>query len=380
VKNPFLKEETSMSHEKEQLLTQLQDPGARSKVASRFGAYVKDRLREASFFEQIIPSETVTRDECQVSTNHDSLVKIEYLAPKSRASTITFRGEPNANFIRGTKVEVPFITIMSDMFQKPEQEFLAYNFPIGKVIEMQAVQDLSEVQDREGLINAEAAVQALQAEANGGVVTSLNYTSLNAGTAVEYSIAKGEIARTDVNNNAVVHPIQRKDFVRLMSIIDGRRLETAVFLISSVDWNQILAWTVEDAGSPAQSATLYEGIKSNMLLGKRFVRSIKTDILRPGNVYSFTSPEFLGRNYILNNVKFYIDKVINLVKFVAWKDVAMSFINIASIAKLELYSGDASTNNANSILGSVTPVAEDQLGAENNRAGNRQFYPNAVAF
>lgn len=369
-----------MSNEKELLLTQLSDPGAKVKVASRFGAYVKDRLREASFFEQIIPSETIDRSQCQVSVNHDSLVKIEYLAPKSRASVVTYRGEPNANFIRGTKVEVPFICIMSDMFQKPEQEFLAYDFPIGKVIEMQAVQDLSEVQDREGLIHAEAAVQALQAEANGGAVTSLNYDGLNAGTVVEYSVVKGELARVNTDNSAVVHPVQRKDFVRLLSVIDGRRLETAVILISSVDWNQILAWTVEESGSPNQSATMYEGLKTNKLLGKRFVRSIKTDILRPGNIYSFTAPEFLGRNYILNNVKFYIDKVINLVKFVAWKDVAMSFINIASIGKLELYSGDATALNADAILPSVTPVAEDQLGAENNRAGNRQFFPNVVSF
>jgi hypothetical protein len=366
-----------MSHEKELLLTQLQDPGARSKVASRFGAYVKDRLREASVFEQIIPSETIDRSQCQVSVNHDSLVKIEYLAPKSRASVVTFRGEPNANFIRGLKVEVPFITIMSDMFQKPEQEFLAYDFPIGKVIEMQAVQDLSEVQDREGLIQAEA---AMQAEANGGTVTSLNQTQLAAGTVVEYSVVKGELARVDTSNSAIVHPVQRKDFVRLMSVIDSRRLETACFLISSVDWNNILAWTVEEAGSPNTSQSMYEGIKSNKLLGKRFVRSIKTDILRPGNIYGFAAPEFLGRNYILNNVKFYIDKVINLVKFVAWKDVAMSFINIASISKLELYSGDATALNVDDILPSVTPVPEDAMGAENNRVATRQFFPNIVTF
>lgn len=369
-----------MSNEKELLLTQLADPGAKVKVASRFGAYVKDRLREASFFEQIIPSETIDRSQCQVSVNHDSLVKIEYLAPKSRASIVTFRGEPNANFIRGTKVEVPFITIMSDMFQKPEQEFLAYDFPLGKVIEMQAVQDLSEVQDREGLIHAEAAVQALQAEANGGAVTALNQTNLAAGTVVEYSIVKGELARVDTSNSGVVHPVQRRDFVRLMNVIDSRRLESACLLVSNVDWNNVLAWTVEESGSPNQSATMYEGLKTNKLLGKRFVRSVKTDILRPGNIYSFTSPEFLGRNYILNNVKFYIDKVINLVKFVAWKDVALSLINIASIAKLELYSGDASYLNADNILPSVTPVAEEQLGAENNRAGNRQFFPNIVSF
>lgn len=369
-----------MSNEKELLLTQLSDPGAKVKVASRFGAYVKDRLREASFFEQIIPSETIDRSQCQVSVNHESLVKIEYLAPKSRASVVTFRGEPNANFIRGKRVEVPFITIMSDMFQKPEQEFLAYDYPLGKVVELQAVQDLSEVQDREGLIHAEAAVQALQAEANGGAVTSLNTTALTAGDVVEYSIVKGELARVDTANSAIAHPVQRKDFVRLLNVIDSRRLETACFLVSNTDWNGILAWTVEEQGSPNQSATMYEGLKTNKLLGKRFVKSIKTDILRPGNIYGFTSPEFLGRNYILNNVKFYIDKVINIVKFVAWKDVALSLINIASISKLELYSGDATSLNADNILASVSPVAEEAMGAENNRAGNRQFFPNVVSF
>jgi hypothetical protein len=365
-------------NDKEMLLNQLSDPGAKTKVASRFGSYVKDRLREASFVEMIIPSENVDRSQCQVSVNHEALVKIEYVAPKSRASVVTFRGEPKAQFIRGERVEVPFITIMSDMFQKPEQEFLAYNFPIGKVVEDQAVKDLGEVQDREWLIHSEAAVQALQAEANGGTVTTLNKDTI--GTTVEYSVVKGELARVATTNSAFSHPVQRRDFVRLMAVLDGRRLETAMFLIPSVDWDWINAWTVEDNGSPMQSETVKDGFKSNLLLGKKYCRSIKNDILRPGNIYSYTSPEFLGRNYILNSVKFYIDKVINLVKFVAWKDIAMSLINIASVAKLELYSGDATTVDADGILASVSPVSEDEMGAENNRVGNRQFFPNVVGF
>ena len=47
---------------------------------------------------------------------------------------------------------------------------------------------------------------------------------------------------------------------------------------------------------------------------------------------------------------------------------------------VELYSGDATTANADSILASVTPKAESELGAPNNRAGNRQFFPNVVSF
>ena len=343
-----------MSSAKEMLLSQLSDPGAKSKIAARFGGYIRDKLREASFTEKVLPPENVDRSQCQVSPNHDSLVKIEYLEPKSRAMTVTFRGMPRANFIRGEKVEVPFITIMSDMFQKPEQEFLAYAYPIGKVIEQNAVRDIGEIQDREFTIHIEAAVQALQTEANGGAVTALTATTVQAGSVVEFSAAKGELARVATADNGVVRPIQRPDLVRLMKLLDGNRLESDLILLTSVDWDDILQWTVEDQGDKVQSETVVQGWKYNLLLGKRYVRTIKTDILRPGNVYCFTSPDFLGRFYVLNNVKFYIDKVINLVKFVAWKDIGMSIINIASVRKLELYSGDATSLDTNSILASAS--------------------------
>jgi hypothetical protein len=369
-----------MSNVQEMLLSQLQDPNAKVKVASKFGSYVKDRMREASFVEQIIPSEPIDRSRCQVSENHDALVKMEFVAPKSRASVVTFRGEGEANFIRGSKVPIPFITIMSDMFQKPEQEFMAYDYPIGQVINEQSVKDLSEIQDREFLIHAEAACQALQAEANGGSVTTLNASAIQGGSVVEYSVIKGELARVSASDDAVVHPLQKRDLVSLMQVIDSRRLETAMFLMTAPDWDSLMAMTVEDVGSPAQSEILYEGIKRNTLLGKRYVKSIKTDILRRGNVYSFCAPEFLGRNYLLNNVKFYIDKIVNMVKFCCWKDIGMAIINISAVAKLELYSGDATTLNADTIQSDVTPMAESDLGAENNRVGNRQFYPNVVVF
>lgn len=367
-----------MGDSKEMLLSQLSDPSARSKISARFGGYVRDRLREASFAEQVLPPETLDRSQCQVSTQHESLVKIEFLEPKSRAMTVTFRGEPRANFIRGERVEIPFFTVMSDMFQKPEQEFLVYPFPLGKVIEQNSVRDIGEIQDREFLIHAEASVQALQTEAN-TTTTALNPTALGTG-AVEFSVRKGELARIATGTfSSVALPLQRPDLANLFKLLDGNRLESDQFLITSVDWDDLLQWTVEDQGDKIQSETAVQGWKYNMVLGRRYIRTVKTDILRPGNIYCFTSPDFLGRFYVLNSVKFYIDKYINMVKFVAWKDIGMSFVNIASVRKLETYSGDANpSTDSDGILSSVTPKAEEDLGAQNNRAGNRQFYPTVV--
>jgi hypothetical protein len=40
-------------------------------------------------------------------------------------------------------------------------------------------------------------------------------------------------------------------------------------------------------------------------------------------VYIFTKPEFFGKFYVLNNTKFYIDKIANMITFQAWEDIGM---------------------------------------------------------
>jgi len=359
----------------------LSSADGKEKVAEYGGSYIRDRLREVSFVRKIIPPENVTRADCQRSVNHDTLVKIVDIEPKSRAMAISFRGAPSARFIRGSKAEVAFFTISSEMFQKTEQELLAYEMPITKIIEENSVKDIQEIEDREFVIHIEAAVQALQTEANGGVATALNITTITAGTVVEFSIIKGELARNAIANDAVVRPLQRPDLVNLFKLLDTNRLRCERLLFTEPDWDDLLQWTVEDFGDKIQSETAIDGYKYNTVLGRPYIRTIKTDILRPGNVYAFTKPEFFGKFYILNNTKFYIDKIANTITFQAWEDIAMSVLNIASVRKLELFSADANpTTNANALLASFIPVDEDQLGSVNNRVDAGLKFPQVSQF
>lgn len=350
--------------------------GEREKIAELGGTYVRDRLREVSFARQIVPPQQVTRTDCQRSVNHDTLVKIVDVEPKSRAMSMTFRGQPTANFIRGDKAEVGFFTVSSQMFQKVEQELLAYEMPITKIIEENSVKDMQEIEDREFLLHCEAAVQALQVEANGGTSTALNSTTIGLGTVIEFSIRKGELARAAGTADATVRPVQKSDFISGFKMLDGNRLKCERFLITEVDHDDMLNLTLEDWGSQLATETYLDGYKHNAVMGRAFTRTVKTDILRPGNLYFYTSPDFFGRFYILNNTKFYIDKIANLITFQAWEDVAISCINIAAVRKMELYSGDANpVTNANSLLTNFIPVTEDNLGAQNNRVGSGLVFP-----
>lgn len=359
------------------LFTQkLSSAEGKEKLAEYGGSYIRDRLREVSFARKVLPPEQVTRADCQRSVNHDTLVRIVDIEPQSRAMAVTFRGQPRARFIRGDRAEIPFYTISSEMFQKTEQELLAYEMPITKIIEENSVKDIQEVEDREFLTHVEAACQALQTEANGAVATALNKTNLALGAVVEFSIRKGELARAAASNDATVRPVQRPDIVNLRKMLDGNRLKSERLLMTEVDWDDVLQWTVEDFGNRLQSETAVEGYKYNTLLGLAYIRTIKTDILRPGNMYVFTKPEFFGKFYVLNNSKFYIDKVANTISFQAWEDIGMAVLNVAAVRKMELYSADANpSTNADSLLSNFIPVAEDALGAKNNRVDSGVKFP-----
>ena len=347
----------------------------KEKIAQHGGTFIRDRLREVSFTGKIIPAEPVTRADCQISVNHDTLCKIVHVEPKSRALSMSFRGQPTARWIRGARCEVAFFTISSEMQQKSEQELMVYDYPITKVIEDNNVKDLQEIVDREFIINCDACVQALQKEANGNVVKSLNASHIKAGDVVEFSVRKGELARAANTNDVTVRPLQRIDLVNLFKMLDSNRLRSERVLMTEGDWDDLLAWTVEDLGSKLQSETAVDGWKWNTLLGRAYVRTIKGDILRSGNIYCFTRPDFLGKYFILNQTKFYIDKIANMIHFQAWMDVGMCLVNIASVRKLELYSADATSNNEDGKLDNFLPVNEDAIGAENNRVDAGLRFP-----
>ena len=360
----------------------LESQEGKDKLAELGGSWIRDRLREVSYARHILPPEQVTRADAQRSVNHDTLVKIVDVEPQSRAMAITFRDQPTARFIRAPKAEIPFFTISSEKFEKTEQELLAYEMPITKVIEDNTVKDIQEIEDREFTRHIESGIQALQTEVNTTTGTAYNATNVRAAdpNAQAVSVVKGELALAADGVDFAVRPIQRPDFVNLFKLLDGNRLRSERVLLTEVDHDDVLQWTTEDFGDKIQSETVVDGYKYNTLLGRKVVRTVKTDILRAGNVYVFTSPQFFGKFYILNNTKFYIDKIANVVTWQSWEDIGMGIVNIAACRKLELYRGSVRPTATDTGFEAKLPAAEEDLGAENNRVDAGLHYPDVQQF
>ena len=138
-----------------------------TKTAAASLNYIKDRLRESSFTDMILPNERVVRGDLQRSTEHDTLVKIIDIEPGSRAMAINFRGQPTAQYIQGKRYAISFFTISSLKFEIVEQELMAYEMPITRIIEENSLKDMVEIKDREFLNHIDACIDAMQAEGNG---------------------------------------------------------------------------------------------------------------------------------------------------------------------------------------------------------------------
>jgi hypothetical protein len=365
-------------------IERLETEGA-TKTAAASLNYIKDRLRESSFADMIIPNERVVRGDLQRSTEHDTMVKIVDIEPGSRAMAVNFRGQPTAEYVNGKRFAIGFFTISSLKFEIVEQELMAYEMPVTKIIEENSLKDMVEVKDREFLNHVESCIDAMQEEANG----STAFTAV--GGQIGVSKVKGILAQQsgDGVSTYTTYAIQRQDIVQIKkllkrqvldssgNIVRAGRLRPVLMLMTESDSDDFDQWTHEDYGDKLQSETALDGYTYNKVLGLRIIRTIKNDILREGNVYVFTAPEFFGRNYTLNDVKFYIDKQANRIFWQAWMDVGMGFGNIAAPVKLELYAGDASDSANNE---SVIPVSEAEIGTQNNKVSEGLTFPSINVF
>ena len=366
-------------------LEQIETQGS-TKTAAETLNFIRDRIREASFTDLVVPNQRVVRGDLQRSTEHDTLVKIVDIEPGSRAMPMTFRGQPDAEYISGKRYAISFFTISSLKFEIVEQELMAYEMPITKIIEENSLKDMVEVKDREFILHVETAVQAMQQEANGGVV-GFNRTNVLNGTALEVSKVKGTLALQDQADDFTVRAIQRPDIVKIRKLLkrviqdaNGNlvrkgRLRPEMMLACESDIDEFDSWTHEDLGDKLQSETAINGWAYSKSLGLRIIKTIKNDILREGNVYVFTSAQYFGRNYTLNDVKFYIDKIANRIYWQAWMDIGMGFGNIAAVVKLELYSGSVTENATDTGFAAGIPVEVDFLGQLNNKAAEGLTFP-----
>lgn len=360
---------------------------ALEKTGEAIGLYIQDKLRENAFTRKILPPQTVTESELTRNTDDEGLSYIDDLEPDSIAMRINWRGEPNKTYIQGKRYSINMSTISSERFQKSEQELRSYKMPLTKVIEQNTVKDMQEQIDLTFMTHVKAGIYlATMARHNEllsrGVLAASTVATANDGDPVanagestrnfaneaeflSYLLAhdKSLAARTNeggaidisaFNAANAAYPANQHQFANiilsdqtefnrtvlrdLVKVQANRQMKAKCFLMHESDWNDTIAWTTDDAGLEVTSEIVKDGYKYTTVGGYTYVTTVRDnpDIIEPGQIFSFPSPEFLGRYLVLENTKFWINKQGRFITMEAWEDCGIGFGNIKGLGVILL--------------------------------------------
>ena len=280
------------------------DPNELPKLAEAAGAFIRQKLREVSFARKIMPPVSVTKADCQRSEDHDGLVKIIDIEPDSKAMAINFRSEPDGRYVEGKRYTIPFSTISSEKFEKTEQELLAYEMPITRIIEENSVKDIQKIEDMRFLQYIESAIG----------VSGLSATV------------------TDTT-------VTRAALSQLAKLLPSKEIRLGTILLHEIDFADVLAWEARDIGGKIAAEITIDGYRYQSVVGYKLITSIKLGVVPQGTIYGFAEPQFLGNFFMLNQTKFWIDKRANMISWQAWEDVGLGIGNVNGACKIALSQG-----------------------------------------
>jgi hypothetical protein len=281
-------------------LERLGTPEGRTELTEKGVLYIKKILREESFLRKILPPQVVTKMDLQRSATTDTFEKIVDIEPDSFALDLNFLGEPQTEYVEGKRYRVTFQEITSSMFEKNELELAAYEIPLIKVIEQNAIKDIHEREDRQWLRNNRQVIQLTAKAVDDASQTFLSRDLLTEGS----------------------------------KLVSNERRRATKVLMSSPTWEDIGKWVATDVGDTLASKITVDGYDLNQLLGKGLIVTTKTSILPFGEVWFYTDQAYLGNFFLFGSTQFYIDKIAELIRWKAWEVIGVGIGNVFSLSRV----------------------------------------------
>lgn len=280
--------------------TRLQEGADGIKLAAEAGAlYIKRRLREESFARKVLPPQSIGKSELDRALDHDGFTKIIDLEPDSSAMAMNFRAEAPARYVVGDRYAINFFKVESQRYEKNEAELLAYEMPITKIIEENTVFDIQRIEDE-----------------------------------VFYRHAVAAVAGSDRDSvNTAVSP-ERDDIASAKSLILKEKLHPYSILMTEEMFTAVEGWDYKYVGDDMLNKLSVGGWEHPTLVNLVLLMTNKADLVNYREFWLFAKPEYLGRFYVLEDTKFSIRKIYDMIEWKSWEFVGMGFGHANGIARV----------------------------------------------
>lgn len=311
-------------------ISNLDSEEGRTKIANEATPYIKQRLREESFARKILRPVGVTKSEVQRAVDHDTVEKIcdiEFdITPTSGAMSLNFTGEPTAVYIQARRFAVRFHTISTPWYEKLEQELYAYEMPVVKQIEENAVKDIQWAEDSVFISHVDSIFDNF---ATSGLV-ALDAT---AGATDPFSPGSGTFSG-DFDRKAVAAAIA--SLVDKVGSETPRKLRCELLLVNEAKFTNFLNQPATSIGNDQASKILVDGYQYDQIMQRKLVTTTKVDLVGGDRFYAFAAQRYFGHFFVLASTKFFVQKIAELIRFKTWEIVGMGFGNIRACMRITI--------------------------------------------
>jgi hypothetical protein len=121
-------------------------------------AFIRMKVRQESFFREIINPILLADDEIDRDENTDQPKKIIEKEPDSVATFVTFQGTGPRTWFKGPRYAVKFGKTESQRFTKNKWELMTYQNDIRKILSDNSVKDMADQEDTKGIGTIDAIV------------------------------------------------------------------------------------------------------------------------------------------------------------------------------------------------------------------------------
>lgn len=265
-------------------------------------AFIRSKLRQTSFAREILTPLVLADDEIDRDENTDLPKKIVEKEPDSTATFVTFKGTGDRTWFSGPRYAVYFGKIESQRFTKSKFELMTYQNDIRKILSDNSVKDMSDIEDGKFIETAIAAVNGVAGQDLAGTAP---LTADNVADAVKAHIA--------------------------------RRVPIGKLLMSKNLYYDVLKIPATSIGDPVASRHYDDGVEEEeKLWGFPVVTTIKEDLVPDDTFWIFSSEDYLGNFFLLQDATLFIKQEADIIEFWSYSAPGIGIGNTKSITRMVL--------------------------------------------
>lgn len=273
------------------------DSGMTKEAGVAMSAFVRQKLREDGFTRKILTPYMITASELDRQLSEEPVVIVEKEI-ESVAANMPFLGRPDIRYFTGARYPVTFSKITTDSFRKSKFELMTYRTDIRTVLQENSIKDLQEQEDKNFYGNTY------------------------------------EVAAANGNVHNIVGGFTKANLMAGIKSLVSKKLPVGCILMTQAMYMDLLTFPATEIGSPAASELFRGQSGLESAFGVKIITTNKNNILPENQAMVFTTPEYFGQMYLLQDATTFLKVESDIIQFETYESVGAGIGNVNGVQVL----------------------------------------------